>query len=211
MDAPNQSDQSSKPSEQPQTAPQQPSEPEAQWQYNPSSNQGGFVSDSAGSTAAEHAALTPGESVEWTAPEFIAHHHGFGWYAGFAGITLVLVLLVYLVTRDRVSVAAILVLVVIVAVGIARPPRDVEYQLDSRGLAVGKKTYTYHQFKAFSLLDEDALTSITLEPLNRFMLPINIYFPPEAEEKIIAVLSSRLPLQPASQDFFDSLMRRVHL
>lgn len=195
----------------PTQAPQQPHqpaaqapEPEGQWQYNPDTTQS-FVGDEAVTPVA------PGSDavIEWTASEFIAHERTMGWYGSFAGITLVVIALIYIITRDVVSVVVIALLAIIIGFGVSRQPKVVSYRLDSSGLSVGQKRYAYKLFKAFSVAQDGAILCVTFAPFNRFTPPLSIYFPPEDEEKILEILSNRLPLQPASQDWFDSIIKHA--
>ena len=182
-------------------------EPETQWEYTSAAPSAPEASDAP--AAADAPAPQSQGDVEWTASEFIAHHKGVGWYAALVGIAIVVGGLVYLIARDLVSIIVIAIFVLIVAVAAARQPRVVTYRLDRKGLTVGQKVYPYGVFKAFSLIEEGPFASITFTPLSRFTLPLSIYFSPEDEEKIINSLASRLPMQPASQDFVDTLMRHA--
>ena len=49
---------------------------------------------------------TPGytEPVIWTASEYIAHDKDFGWYAGLGLVAVVLSALLYVITREYISV-----------------------------------------------------------------------------------------------------------
>lgn len=189
-----------------QSSPQNATPPETPWQYTPG---GQFDATQPAPAAPLPGANRPDQTVEWTASEFIAHHRGIGWYGALAGAAMVLAAIVFLITNDVVSVGAIFILTIIVGVAAGHKPRVITYRLDDKGLTVGRRRYPYGAFKAFSLVAEGAFESIVFTPLHRFIPPLSIYFAPEDEEKIISVLSSRLPLQPASQDFFDTLMRRA--
>lgn len=148
------------------------------------------------------------EDISWTASEFIAHHKGPGWYSLMALIAVVLMVLVYVITRDLISEAVIVLLIILFAASASRKPRVLQYRLDRRGLTIGDRFYPYAMFKSFSLVQEGAFTSISLLPLKRLMLPINIYYEPKDESRIIEVISAYLPFERRNKDALD---RFAHL
>ncbi len=170
--------------------------------------------------ADEPAATTPGDSarppiephepVQWTASEYIAHHKTSGWFFMVGAVTIVLAVVVYFVSRaDKISTTMMLVVGTVFGIIGARVPRVLQYGLDDSGLHIGPKFYAYDQFKSFAIMDEGAISSITLLPLKRFMPSISIYYAPDDEEKIVNVLSLGLPIEHREQDALDRLMRRL--
>jgi hypothetical protein len=162
----------------------------------------------------EDPSLTPETSnvqdVVWTATEFILHPKGAEWYSGLAGATLVLTVIVYLLTTDTFSAGVVIFMAVLFGVYAARKPRMQQYGLDLSGLHVGHKTYSFHEFKSFSVSEESSIASIILMPLKRFMPPLTIYVSTEAEESVVSVLGQYLPLEPHKADVIDNLLRRIH-
>lgn len=148
-------------------------------------------------------------SVSWSASEFVAHQKTGGWYVMLLLAGIVVAGLVYLLTRDFVSAGTIVVVGVILGVFAARKPRTLQYQLDSRGIHIGNKSYPYSDFKSFSMIDEGPFNSIALTPLKRFMPNISIYFEPNDEEHITRVLSSYLPFEEGKKDAIDKLMHKI--
>ena len=103
----------------------------------------------------------------------------------------------------------IVVVAVIFGIFAARRPRELKYQLDSTGLRIGDKTYPYGNFKSFSVVNEEAVKSIWLMPLKRFMPIITIYFAPQDGDKITGMLANFLPFQEHQLDPVDKLMHRL--
>jgi hypothetical protein len=170
---------------------------QAEWQYSQESNP---------SLAPD----TPNvQDVAWTATEFILHPKGAEWYSGFAGATFVLTVIVYLLTTDTFSAGVVIFMAVLFGVYAARKPRMQQYGLDLRGLHVGRKTYSFHEFKSFSVSEESSIASIILMPLKRFMPPLTIYVSTEAEETVVSVLGQYLPFEPHKADAIDNLLRRI--
>jgi hypothetical protein len=159
--------------------------------------------------AADAAPNQSTDAVTWTASEYVAHHKSTGWFMSLTLIAAVIAALVFLLTRDFISTAVVIVGALAFAVYGARPPRQMQYQVDHSGLKVGNKHFTYANFRSFSVVPEGAFSSILFMPLKRFSMPLSIYFAPQDEEKIVAVLSGQLPLETHKPDWIERLMQQV--
>jgi hypothetical protein len=123
------------------------------------------------------------DSITWTASEFIAHEKSAGWYTMLALATAIIAGIVYLITRDYISVGVVVVAGIILGAYAAHEPRQLEY--------------------------EGAFSSITFMPLKRFSPPISIYYAPEDEDRIVTLLSDKLPIEQRRLDAVDNLMRKI--
>jgi hypothetical protein len=155
------------------------------------------------------AAPGPGDAINWTASEFVAHEKSSGWYLGLTAAALVIAGFVYLITRDIIS--TIVVLVGAAAFGIlgSRKPRQQQYNLDAGGVTIGHKRYDFSTFRSFAVMPEGAFSSIVFMPLKRFAQLTTIYYAPEDEDKIVDLISQSLPFEERKPDAVDSLMKRV--
>jgi hypothetical protein len=180
----------------------QPSQPEANWQFNPeeTNSSGGAQSPAPAESQ---------DAISWTASEFIAHDKGFGWFALLGVAAAVLMLLTYVLTRDFVSSGIVLVMIICFGAFAVRKPRTLPYRVDRTGVHIDNKSFSYEQLKSFSLIQEGGVRSIMLMPLKRFMPPISIYMDPTDEENIVEVLSNYLPMEQREQELIDKLMRRL--
>jgi hypothetical protein len=147
--------------------------------------------------------------ITWTAAEFVAHDKSAGWYGGLILAAILLGALIYLLTRDAISTGVVLIAAFFLGVMAARNPRQLEYKLSAAGLSVGPKHYALEQFRSFSVADEGAVPSIVFMPLKRFAPLTTIYYAPEDEDKIVAILADRLPFEEHKQDPVDRLMHRI--
>ncbi len=173
-----------------------PAKPETNWQFK---NEKTPVA----------AAPASHNAVSWTASEFIAHDKADSWYIKLAVGALLLAALVYLLTRDLVSVIVIAIFAAIFGFFAARKPRVLNYALDNDGLHIGNKFYAYTDFKSFSVIDEGGIGAIWLMPLKRFMPSLTIYFAPDDEDKIITALTAYLPFEERDADMVERMMRRM--
>lgn len=173
----------------------------ANWQYNPDQeSQPADVSAPATSSPV---------SVNWTASEYVAHHKSASWYMAFALIMAAAAALVYLFTRDAVSSLVIIILGILFGIFAGRPPEVLDYAIDSSGLHIGRRYYPYAIFKSFYIVEDGTMRSIVITPLQRFMLPISLYYDPSDEEEIIKTLSNYLPIEERGHDLVERLMRKV--
>lgn len=190
----------------PPTAPKTPepeqrpvaSETPSPWQYSPG--------DEVASGRLPQANIPP---VSWSASEFIDNEKNAGWFIALAGITAGAVALIYLITRDLVTVFVVIMAATLFGVTAKRKPRTLQYQLDHMGVNIEGKLYPYDSFKSFAMMHEGAFNSIQLMPLKRFMPPISLYYPPESEDQIMTTLGSYLPHEDRTHDPIERLMRRV--
>lgn len=149
------------------------------------------------------------EEINWTASEFVAHEKSAGWYIGLAMAAAAIAGIVYLITRDLVSVGVVLFGSFMLGVYGARQPRQLEYRLDTRGVSIGPKYYEYSEFRTFSIMPEGAFSSIVFMPLKRFAPTTTIYYDPKDEDNIVNILSNCLPFEEGKHDMVDRLMRRI--
>ncbi len=181
-----------------------PEDKDVNWSFHSEGN-------SVPSEAAQSAGFSPQviDPVEWTASEYVSHQKDNSWYVMAVGGGVLLSGIIFLFTRDLFSTAMVIVAVGIFIAAAARPPRVLSYMLDSKGITIGRKFYSYEKFKAFSVINEGVLHSISLDPLERFMPNISVYFDPNDEQKITNVLGTYLPFEAKQQTPVDKLMHKI--
>jgi hypothetical protein len=149
------------------------------------------------------------DSVTWTASEYVEHEKNAGWYALLALAAIGIAALVYLLTKDKISAGVVIFGALALGVYGARPPRQLTYQLDSKGLTIGQKQFSYEDFRSFAVVPEGAFSSIVFVHHKRFAPLTTIYFAPAEEDQIVNILTSRLPLEEHRIDAVDQLMRHI--
>lgn len=180
---------------------QQPTIVPPQWQFKPEETEEGAAPPSL-------VDLQRG-GITWTASEFMAHHKNGNWYVILFAGAVVAAILIYLLTKDKITASMLLMAAVLMAVVAARQPRTLAYVLNDVGLQIEQKLYPYHDFKAFSVINEGAINSIMLLPLKRFAPSVTIYYDPKDEDKILDTLSLVLPYEEREQDPIDRFMQRI--
>ncbi len=182
----------------------------AQQAYSPEESQGQVPPTPIMEPAPNMTSVSTGNGIQWTASEYMAHQKNASWFALLAFATIIGCLLVYILTNgDLVSTTVIAIVAVTFGVAAAKQPRTLQYALDGRGIHIAEKFYPYGGFKSFSIVDEDAMSSIWLMPLKRFMPPLTIYYPPEDEDRIAEVLAQYLPYEDRDRDMVDRFMHKI--
>lgn len=175
---------------------------ESNWRYS-----GGSADDAAFNQTDPY--FSSVEPVSWTASEFVSHEKSAGWYFLVIFGALLLGVVIYWLTKDIVSPVVVTVVGIAFAAFGARKPRVLNYAIDNEGVHIGARTYPYAMFRTFSVIEEDAIRSILLMPMQRFNLPISIYYEPTDEAKIIDTLGAYLPHQDRKPAPIDSFMRKI--
>lgn len=152
--------------------------------------------------------LTDG-ALSWTASEYIAHEKQMMWYVSLFAISIVITALVYLINRDTLTSIVILTISICAAFFASRKPASRRYDLTARGLAIDDILHKFSDFKSFSVVEEGAINSIWLKPLNRYKPLLIIYFAPDDEAVIIDHLSAFLPHEQRELDAIDKLSRYI--
>ena len=183
-------------------------QPDGNWTYR---EEGAIETvDQASSTSLpENAQRREPEPVTWTASEFIAHHKDSVWYLAAVGGFIALSVLVYIFTRDIISIVSITVVFILFLILGGKKPNQLQYAVDNHGISIGNRFYPYNIFKSFAVLREGPIGSITLTPLKRMMPEISIYYAPEDEDRILKVLVSSLPNEQRAERATDQLMKRL--
>lgn len=185
---------------------QAPAAPQAEagWQFT------GDTAETGTEASVSARPMPPVESVSWTASEFIAHAKSGGWYVILVLITVATVALAYVLTNGELFTPIIIAIVAIMfGVMAARKPRELPYRIDSQGLHIGEKTFSFADFKSFSLVQEEGVESIWLLPLQRYTPGLSIYFAPEDKDRILAILDDFLPVEQRKLDVVDRLMHKI--
>lgn len=153
--------------------------------------------------------FAPPPEVNWTASEYIDHKKTPIWYIALILTTVIVSGGIYLISQDVLTMVAIIVVAISFGFFASRPPRTLDYAIESRGIIIGDKLYPYSILRTFSIQPEKGFNSLQLIPLKRFMPAISVYYPPDQEDKIIDALSNYLPHEERRPDPIEKLMRHI--
>ncbi len=147
--------------------------------------------------------------IEWEASEYIHHEKSVTWYLLFGVASAAVIAGTYLILRDIVSIVVVTMMAITLLIFANRPPRSLKYVLSDEGIKIDGRGYSYASFKSFSIMQYGAVESVYLEPVERFMPPISIYFAPENGDAIINTLGQYLPHRDREPDFIDRVVHRI--
>jgi hypothetical protein len=149
------------------------------------------------------------DSFTWSAGRFVAHKKSTRWYATYALITIVISAAIYFMTKDSITVATFIIVAILFVFSAMHKPKRLRYMLDSDGIHIGKKMYSYQEFRAFSITDEGSVSCIFFRPFQTFAPQIAVYYDQKDEAMIANILLGRLPLEDYRTDWINWLLDRV--
>lgn len=152
---------------------------------------------------------TDDHDLQWVAEEHRAHDNRSKSSAALLAGSVAIAVVTYIFTRDAFSTVAVVVGLGGLVYFMSRKPAMQQYALDSEGVYVGNKLYPFHDFRGFSVLEEESQASIVFIPLRRFMPPITAYLDPAIEQAAFDYLTAYLPLEEHVPDAVDKLVKRL--
>jgi hypothetical protein len=159
-----------------------------------------------GEDSAQPEKLAP---ISWQASEFIHHEKNTMWFVALVAVATALLLLDIFLIKSWTFGALIVVMAVSAAVVARRPPRVIDYSLSLQGVRIDDKLFSFHDFRAFGVVQEGAFYSIRLVPNKRFMPMVSVYFPSEQGEQIVDMIGSMLPMENIERDAIDKLVEKI--
>jgi hypothetical protein len=169
-----------------------------------------FQPESPAPQAGQQPQPTTNEPITWTGSEYLAQHKDAGWYLGlFFAIAAVSVVAFILTKGDLLSVAFIVIIGILFGVIAGKPPRQLQYRIDTQGITVGGNHYAFDAFKSFSLMHDGAIGYISLLPLKRLKPELTIYFAPTDEQRIFDTLARYLPYEQRTEGTIDRFSKRI--
>ncbi len=151
------------------------------------------------------------ESVNWEASEYIYREKDFLWFLSLIIITIALMAFAYFILASPTFTVLIAVMAAALIIYSRRPPRTIQYQLNSEGFQSGQQFHSFKEFKAFGVVQDGLIYSIMLVPTKRFAPIMNVYFAEEDGERIVDIFGHHLPMEQLKLDFVDTLMRKLRL
>lgn len=147
--------------------------------------------------------------ISWQASEFIHHEKDGAWFLVLLAVAAVLLAVDIFVVKSWTFGVLIVVMALAVVIVGRRPPRTLNYSLSSQSLQIDDKAFSFHDFRAFGIIQEGALYSVRLIPNKRFMPMVSLYFPAEQGEQIVDLLGSVLPMEHIERDPIDKIVEKI--
>jgi len=140
--------------------------------------------------------------IKWSAPEFEYFKKTDWWYWSLIVVAIVLSL-VALWQKNFLFLIFIVIAAVIISLLAKERPRDIDFELERRGLLIDKKLYEYKTFSSFALNDH----SLQLKNKGRWRPHLTIPIPEGQQEMIKNHLLDFLPEVEYNESAIDVLSR----
>lgn len=154
--------------------------------------------------------MAKAQNISWQAEEYIVHDRNTGWYIGLFIIGAALIALAVFL-KWWTFLTLVILSIITILISTFKPPRKINYQLDSKGLKEGDRLHEFDNFKAFGILKEGSHFSAVLIPKKRFGLSVKVYFPGDTGEVIVDTLGAHLPMEEVKLDFLDRIVNFLRI
>lgn len=148
--------------------------------------------------------------LEWQASEYVEHEKSLKWFIVLGAVTAALVALAIFLLKNYTFAVLLVVMAAAIVVWAKRPAREMYYKLETATIWVNDKPFALHDFRAFGLVQDGAIYTVTLLPNKRFSPGVTVYFPHELGEQIVDVLGASLPMEDMEPDWIDKLTRKLN-
>ncbi len=149
------------------------------------------------------------EPVSWISSGEAIQAHSQSWKVKMTALSVVVGVIVYAITRDFVSSGAVAFAGILFGFLGARKPQPLQYQVGRDGIIIGRRPFSYTEFRAFSLVNDGPALTINLMPLKRFSPILSVHADPELHDKIVAILSNHLPMEAHKRDAIDAILSKA--
>lgn len=147
--------------------------------------------------------------ISWEASESVHHEKDMTWFVGIIAAGVLFASLSIFLLKSITFTVLIIVMVIAILVLAKRPPRVLRYQLSERGIMIEQKSYEFHEFRSFGVVQDGPFYYIVLLPVKRFMPSIDVYFPEEYGEDIVDLLGDFVPMQAIQPDALDKITKHL--
>ena len=147
--------------------------------------------------------------LQWTASEFVSHDKTAKWYVALGLGAVGLSAIIFLLTRQLLSVIVIVVMALLFAVYASAKPRTLDYTLTANGLLIGEKFYPFNSIKSYSVIEEEGMPYIQLLMQKRLSVPIVVYVAPEQVDQIAETMGNFVPYDQKRRDIADKISSRI--
>ena len=147
--------------------------------------------------------------IEWVSSGEDLQAKAAAWRVRMIAIALIAGAVIFALTRDFASTGIVIFAGLLFGFIGARKPPATQYHVDRHGITIGQRQFAYSDFRAFSLVNDPHVPTISIVPLKRFAPLLSIRCDPQQIDRIVAVMSSHLPLEAARHDAIDSIVNRI--
>jgi len=155
----------------------------------------------------------PTQPVNWEADDFFYHKKKFLWYLQALLVSVAIAAAPWLISggTDYVSSGIILAGLLGLIFYASRKPEKKSYSISNSEITVNQQTFKLDSFARYWVEKFATHTQITLVGIKRTSMPITFYLTDKAtEQKILAILRTKLPQSNPSNNPADWISRKVN-
>lgn len=149
------------------------------------------------------------DAVSWDASEYIHNSKGGLWVVGFL-LIFVTIAAVAVWIGSWIFFVLVVLMAATAAIFAFRKPHVHHYTISSQGISIDQTNYAFSDFRAFGVMQEGALFTMTFVPVKRFSPGFNIYFSGTDGIKIIKIAGQHLPMEKMKPDIIDKITSKLH-
>ncbi len=149
-------------------------------------------------------------SFSWVAPEYVYKQKSSKWYIYLALISIVILIFLFLLTKEIVTSLLVIILASIFGYYAARKPKDIDFSIDNNSIDINHKNNSFESFKSYSYIEDEGIVSISFMPVRRFSPILPIYVKVKDAKLVIDLLSQKLPYNKPKDDIIDNFFRRIN-
>lgn len=147
--------------------------------------------------------------LSWEASEYVHHEKRTIWFVWVLLAALILLGISIFLLQSITFSVLVIVMTIALLVYAVRPPHIMRYQLSHYGIRINDKTFRFHDFRYFGVIEEGPLISAVMIPVKRFLPAVNLYFPTEQADEIVDILGSNLPMEDVEPDAVEKMMHKL--
>lgn len=151
------------------------------------------------------------QAIRWQAPEYVQERRSPWWFIWFWVVVVVLMAAALFLVKSFTFAILVPVMAAALMLYSHRPPRELSYVVSDKGVYINEKLHPMSEFKSFGILTEDVMPGLMFIPVKRFRPGLTIHFPADYGEAIVDFLGARLPMQELKLDFFDRVIKKLHI
>lgn len=150
------------------------------------------------------------DAIVWSASEYVEHAKSTMWFIWLGVVTVIGVAVAIFVLKQYTFALLLVVMAIAVVIWARRPAHEVCYELSTSGILINDRQFPFNEFRAFGVIQDNAIYYAVLLPTKRFSPGVNVYFPSDMGEQIVDMLGAALPMEQLRQDFIDKLTSRLN-
>ena len=160
--------------------------------------------------SAEQGADTSNDILaKWTASEFVSHDKTTKWYVVLGFSAVVLSAIIFVLTRQILSVVVVAVMTLLFAVYASAKPRTLDYSVSKNGVQIGEKYHPFNTIKSYSVIEEEGMPYIQLLLHKRLSVPIVVYAAPDQIDQLAEIIGNFVPYDQKKRDIADKISSRI--